>query len=1310
MTTPVRASFAQERMWFIEALDPESALYNQLICYRIKGNVDLATLGFSLDEVMRRHEALRTNLSVIEGQVYQHVLEDRHQDLCYIDLLEQATPMEAAGRMMVEEARRPFSLSSEALIRPEMFRVGHDDFLLAFITHHTIMDGWSMGLFIKELSVIYESRMAGTYSGTTLPAVPIQYRDYSIRQRNAFDSGAFEGQMGYWLKKLDGDLPVLQLPFDHPRPAVQSYSGRSYIMVVPPEMTASLKALGRKNKSTLFMVLLSAFYVLLYRYSGQDDIIVGSPIAGRNQFDIEGMIGLCINSLALRCAIAPGQTYLETLNQVRECTLEAYENQDLPFEKLVERLTVQRSLDTPPIFQALFQLRNFIEAGAVINGNHLERYEPEEVMAKVDLTLEVTESPEGLSCRFEYPMALFERETIVRMAAHWRNILESIISDPYVPASRICMLDDDELSSIMSFSKGPATGYPRESVSRIFEARVQEAPDAIAIRHGQDTLTYRELNVRADMLANHLKESGVSLGDRIAITMARSLRMVVAMLAILKAGAVYVPIDPSDGTDRIAGMLEDARPKTVIGEEYAYDGRPGCVDAGTGPDSPAYIMFTSGSTGRPKGVCIHHRGIVRLTVNTDYVTIKPGDRVAHISNPAFDAATFEVWGALLNGATLVILDKDMALSPSRLKEAIASEHIDVMFMTTPLFHTIVAMDPEAFTGIRDLIVGGDVLYPGPTAEALKRSRPVRLLNAYGPTENTTFSTCYEVTEATDSIPIGKPIAGSTAYILDRGLQPVPVGVAGEIYVGGDGVSAGYLSRPDLNEASFYPDPFNPRSKMYRTGDIGRLSPDGNISFIGRADGQVKIRGFRVETGEVVSALEGHSGVREAVVTAVSGPDGSKVLAAYLVKAGDDKVPVEELRSYLSKKLPAQMIPSGIVWIDEIPLTSRGKVDYGSLPVPESVRGNGAWAYRRHDSRMEEHLSAMSAIWGETLGLQGVNPDGDFFMLGGHSLLAIRLVSRIEDAFNVRLPVSMVFKAPTPRQMAYAVMGGHYGRDDHVMVLMKPGEGSPPIFCVHGVPGTLFDYDYMAPLLGGDRPVYGLQSPGLDGTVSTPETVGEIASVHVREICALQQHGPYHIVGYCAAAAIAYEIACQLEKAGERVGLLAVIDYDAPGKGYGDSRGPYYRFIKDNIGGARDHASAFMRSDMRVKAKKAVRLPVFLARKALRLPKEITPVAASPYPEWIMCYPEPQRSVAMACYDAIDHYSPGPYAGKVVAIVSSEKAESVKSRQGDVRLGWEKLAGDLTVHIVEGDHHSMKGLQASKAIARIIREEADGLKG
>jgi amino acid adenylation domain-containing protein len=929
--------------------------------------------------------------------------------------------------------------------------------------HHIISDGWSMGVLVRELGALYPAFAAGQPS--PLPELPIQYADFASWQRQWLAGEVLDYQLAYWKRQLAGAPPALELPTDRPRPAVQSYRGAALPVQLPRALSEALAALSRQEGVTLFMTLLAAFQALLWRYTGQDDIVVGSPIAGRTRAEIAPLIGFFVNTLVLRTDLSGEPTFRELLGRVREMTLGAYAHQDMPFDKLVDELQPERDMSRSPLFQVMFALQNTPMPALSLAEVTLSPLEAARPTAKFDLTLMLEEAREGIRGTLEYRTDLFDRATIERMAGHYRTLLEGIVEAPGRQVSELPMLTAEELHEILVAWNDTGTDYPADRcVHELFEAQAERTPDAVAVVFGDRQLSYRELNQRANQLAHQLRSlgvgriggiggiggaggaggaGGVGPATLVGLCVERSLEMVVGMLGILKAGGAYVPLDPNYPRERLAFMLEDTGAPVLLTQARLLDSLPEhgvqrlCLDTGweavaresvddprggAGSSSLAYVIYTSGSTGKPKGVAVTHQAIARLVCNTDYISLGPSDVVAQASSSSFDAATFEIWGALLHGARLVGIDKGVMLSPPDLARRLAADGVTALFITTALFNQVAREAPMAFAQLGSLLFGGEASDPRSVRAALQAGRPRRLLHVYGPTETTTFATWHEVTdvpEGATTVPIGRPIANTRAYVLDRWRHLVPAGIPGELYIGGPGVAQGYLNRPELTEQRFVPDPFSgePGARMYRTGDLCRWRPDGLLEHLGRSDTQVKIRGFRIELGEIESALAQHPAVREAVVLAREDSPGDKRLVAYLVTREAPLPGAGELRSYLQGRLPEFMIPAAFVVLDALPLTPNGKLDRKALPAPELDRAALSAGYFAPRTPTE---AALADIWSAVLGVEAVGIEDDFFELGGHSLRATQLASRIASALRVELPLRALFEARTVATQARLV--------------------------------------------------------------------------------------------------------------------------------------------------------------------------------------------------------------------------------------------------------------------------------------------------
>ncbi|MBI3947384.1 MAG: amino acid adenylation domain-containing protein [Armatimonadetes bacterium] len=1069
------ASFAQQRLWLIDQMAPGKPVYHIPLALRLKGPLDVAALESALGEVVRRHEVLRTRFVAQDGEPYQEILPAVPVPLPTVSLRD-ARPEEREGalrRFLSEESARPFDLAAAPLIRFALAATGDQEHVLLVVVHHIVFDGWSMGVFFRELAALYEAfRESGSeeHARSALPELPVQYADYAVWQREWLQGEALEAQLAYWRRQLGGELPALDLPFARPRPGVQSFRGGTCKENLPPALVARLEDLGRREGATLFMVLLAGFQALLSRYTGMEDIVVGTPIAGRSRTELEGILGFFVNTLALRTDLSGDPSFRGLLARVREVSLGAFEHQDLPFEKLVEALHPERDMSRNPLFQVSFALQNAPETPARLPGLDTEPVPIDRGVAPFDLSLDARAHEGGLRLTVEYSTDLFAPDDIERMLGHLRTLLEGAAADPGRRLSELPLLTEEEHHRILVEWNDTATDYPRDAlVHRLFEAQVARAPNAVALSQGEERLTYAELNRRANRLAHRLRALGVGPDTPVGIFMERSLELVTAFVGALKAGGAYLPLDPSYPAERIAFVLEDTGAPVVLTTRALRDSLPEfrghvlCVDDEDGlagesegdPDAGAQalglacILFTSGSTGKPKGVGITHRGIARTVLNTNYISLGPEDVVSQGSTASFDAATFEIWGALLNGCRLVIIPRETMLSPEALAAAVRRHGVTAMFLTTALFNQVAAEMPSALQPVRSVLFGGEAADPAAARAFLRHGFRGRLLNAYGPTETTTFASWYpivEVPEDAASIPIGRPIANTQLYVLDKAMRPAPVGVPGELYVGGDGVARGYLNRPELTAERFVASPFNVQrstlnvERLYKTGDLVRWRADGTLDFLGRMDHQVKIRGFRIELGEIEAVLSQHPGVRQCVVLVREDTPGEKRLVAYVVPA-DGGAPDGLLRAHLKAKLPEYMVPAAFVLLEKLPLTPNGKVDRRALPAPEATAVPAGAGFVAPRDALERRLAA---IWEELLNTRPVGATDSFFDLGGHSLLAMRLLARVRKDFGRELPLSAFFQAPTVEGTAGLLrVEGHAASVPPLVPVVRGGR--PPVF-------------------------------------------------------------------------------------------------------------------------------------------------------------------------------------------------------------------------------------------------------------------------
>ncbi len=1037
-------SFAQQRLWFIDQLEPGSPAYNLPTALRLRGRLDVPALRGSLEALVRRHESLRTVFAVRDGEPVQVIRPAGPVSLPVVELarLPGAARETEAVRLAEEEALRPFDLARGPLLRATLVRLGEDDHAALFTLHHVVSDGWSMDVLVREISALY--------AGEPLPELPVQYADFAVWQREWLSGETLEAQLGYWRQRLAGAPPVLDLPVDRPRPATPDARAGSVALALPAESWRELRELARREGATPFMALLAVWQLLLARWSGQEDVVVGSPIAGRTRTELEPLIGFFVNTLVLRTGVDDGLTFHELLARVRETTLGAFAHQDLPFERLVEELHPERSLAHTPLFQTMLALQNTARGELRMGALELAplRAGGGET-ARFDLALSAEEVDGELRGSITYRAELWDRSTVERMAAHLATLLESLAARPGRPVGEAGLLAPAERARLLDAGY-PRRGFRRESVHALFAEQAARTPDAVAVAAAGGTLTYAGLDLRADRLARHLRGRGVGPDVGVGIFMERSAELVVALLAVLRAGGAYVPLDPSYPAERLAFTLADSGARVVLTQAGLEERLPELGDVevvrvdeapaeappfppDVSPDNLAYVIYTSGSTGTPKGVAMTHGA---LTAHLQWLQraypLSADDRVLQKTPLGFDASVWELWAPLLAGATLVMAPPDAHRDPAELARVVERERITV-FQGVPSLLAAMAEDGELerCAGLRLLFSGGEAL-PAELAERARAATGAEVVNLYGPTEACIQSVTHRYsgggTGAT--VPIGRPVDNVRAVVLDRRGEPVPTGVPGELHLGGAQLARGYLGRPDLTAERFVPDPFGgePGARLYRTGDRVRWLAESALEFLGRVDEQVKVRGFRIEPGEVEAALERHPAVRDAVVVAREDAPGERRLVAYFA-AGGEPPAAGELRRHLRAHLPEHMVPSVFVALDALPLTPSGKLDRRALPAPEAGHAQGRVALRSAIER------ALADTWAEVLRVERVGLHDNFFDLGGHSLLATRLVSRVREAFGVELPVRALFEAPTVARLA-----------ERVAALRTDGgtEGAPPL--------------------------------------------------------------------------------------------------------------------------------------------------------------------------------------------------------------------------------------------------------------------------
>jgi len=1027
-------SFAQQRLWFLTQLEGLSETYHIPLALSLRGELDLPAWRQSLDALYARHEALRSRFVTVEGQPQAHILPADALPLTVHDLRGRQDAQIQARQLAQRLTEAPFDLTQGPLVRAALIRLADEEHLFLLTCHHIISDGWSTGILLRELGALYGALRRG--DAAPLPPLTLQYPDYAAWQRRYLTPERLAAQAQYWRETLSDAPALLTLPTDRPRPTVQSFSGGEVPIAIDAELTQALRQFSRQHGGTLFMTVLAAWSLVLARMAGQQELVIGTPEANRGRLETESLVGFFVSTLALRIDLRDDPDLPTLIARIRHAVLAARENRDLPFEQVVELVNPPRHLGYTPLFQVMLAWQDGSVRDISLPGLQAESAELGYQIAKYDLTLDLAERDEQISGTLNFATALFDRTTAERYGVYLVQVLRAMATNATQPASHLDLLPAAERELLLYGWNRTAEVYPAQSCAHVlFEQWAQRTPDAVAVVNDRDSLSYAQLNAHANQLAHQLIAQGVRPGDRVATSLERSVSLVIAQLAILKAGAAYVPLDPHLPVARQAWIIGDSGASLILCDrdlDREIAGEIACLRVDRlrqnpthdpavprAGDAPAYIMYTSGSTGTPKGVMVTHQGILRLAINNRFASFERGDRFAFAANPAFDASTLEMWGALLNGASLAIIAPEVLTEAEALAAALVRQGINVLFLTTSLFNQYAHSIAATLAQLKYLLSGGEAADPHAFARMLKEAGPVRLINAYGPTECTVFATTatIERVDPWQRLPIGRPIGNTRIYLLDEHGQPVPLGATGEIYIAGPGVALGYLNRAELTAERFLADPFNPGERMYRTGDLARYLADGNIDYLGRNDRQVKIRGFRIECGEIEARVAGHPAVREAVVDVLGEADNKRLVAWVVPEADADRQTLAvTLRQYLAGMLPEFMLPAAWVALDTLPLTPNGKLDRRALPEPQE----DAYVREVYAEPEGELETLLAGIWRELLGIERVGRHDNFFELGGHSLLAVKLMAQLRRV-GLSAGVQTLFTAPTLSTLAQTLV-------------------------------------------------------------------------------------------------------------------------------------------------------------------------------------------------------------------------------------------------------------------------------------------------
>lgn len=1292
-------SLNQERWWFLQQLQLQSPAYNLPISMKLKGRLEVEALRQALKVMVRQHTILQSVFPFVNGRVEVRAMGDAGLELSLKDF-SQVPPerrMAQAAEWLAAVARHPFDLAKGPLVRTALACLKDDEHLLLLVLHRIIGDASSAKLLAREMISGYTAAVRG--QPAPVGATTWQYEDFICWQRQELSQRLQEG-IAFW-KHLLNDASILEIPADRPRPPIQTSNGAVQEMRLPGDLAKELQELSHQKSTGLSLILLAALQILLHRYTQQADIVVGCAVNGRHRPETLSLIGCCDNILVCRTQVQSEASFDQMLAQLRTAWQEAMANQDIPFAKVVKEIITSRDMSRTPFFQVFFDFDEPPWEGQQTDGLTIEPWFFDPGIATYDLTLKVLPDRGGLECLFIFNTDLFEGATIGRMAGHYQTLLQGLVANPGEPIFRLPLLTAPERQQILVEWNDTATAYPKDRcMHELFADWALHRPEAEALSFAGRVLTYRELDIRSNRWAHYLRRLGVGPDTPVGICMESSVEMLVGMLGILKAGGCYVPLDVEYPAERIAFMLADTQAKMLLTQPHLLMGFGEnlealtlCVDpddtevAAESPQSPeniarpdnlACIFYTSGSTGKPKGVPVLHYAVNRLVRDTNYINFQPDDRVAQASNISFDGASFEIWGALLNGGCLVGCPKEILLSAGDFAIYLRDQKINVLFLTPALFYQIAREAPTAFRSVRDLVMGGEILEPRWVREVMRQAPPARLINGYGPTESTTFATWYQVAEIPEenrAIPIGRPISNTEVYILDRNLQPVPIGIPGELCIGGDGLARSYLNRPEETTEKFIPHPFreDSQARLYKTGDLARFLPDGNIDFLGRMDHQLKIRGFRIEPGEIETLLSSHPGVQQALVLAWEDEPGEKWLVAYIQPFRHFYLSPEILRDFLRGLLPLYMIPTYYLFLENFPLTPNGKINRAALPVPDRSHGLSEKIYMRSRNELEERLVE---LWEAVLGVRPIGVHDNFFSLGGHSILAARLTAHMEKIFRIKLPLSLIYERPTVAQMAEAIKGKGVSANSITSLMMPiyPQGTRPPFFLIQG----LDSLPHLRGALGEEQPLYGLRSPFtlIDQKLLTSGVQG-LAAHYLQAVRLIQSQGPYFFGGFSVGGVLAYEMARQVCQEGGEVALLFLLDPTPVGP-EAVFRVPLATFL-ERLGALNIQGKvSYLYTNLKDRFKK-------LAYRALRK-------AGLPLPFGLT-----QLAFDEAVFAALRDYKPPTLSVRALILESLKPPEACPYRWSEL------LSGPSEVQTIEADHMDICKLPHILAWVELLRQ-------
>ncbi len=1340
---PLRLSFSQERMWLMHQLDPRGAAYNVGGGLDIDGPLDAGVLQRTLDAVIARHEVLRTNYPSVEGQATVSIRPVLHLPLPVIDVSGAPDPAGAAQALGAALLHAPFDIAAEPLLRAALYRIGPERHLLCVSLHHLVTDAWSIGILVGDMFHCYDALAAGRTPDP--PSGQLTYVDYAHWQRDHLGGARLADQLAHWKQRLAGAEPVA-LPVDRPRSQRRSSAGAFAPLPLSDALVDALTALGARQGATLFMVMLAAFDVLLHRHTGAADLVVGVPVANRNRLASESLMGSLVNTLALRVGVDPDGDFTQLLAQVRETALDAFANQDLPFERLVAELPVERRPGESPVVSVMFDFQNAPVPGRAHGPLRMRPVMLPRGASQFDLSLFIFQAGLGRLASIEYSTELFDAATIGRLLEHYVAILEAVVADPTVPLSRIPIIGPEERAGLLAIGTRAAAGAAApQTVPAAFAACVQRSPDAVALVDAGGSVRYDELDAAAARLCACLQALGAGPGERVAVFLERDRQLAVALLAVLRTGAAYVPLDPRHPAERVGYTLGDCAPRVVLSHSRLRDAlaqaqaatgaaAPACLcidelpaapsplpaapEAGADPRRAAYVIYTSGSTGRPKGVEVSTGALANFLQSMRHTPgIQPSDRLLAVTTVAFDIAGLELWLPLTSGACVRLVSGDAAADGAALLDLMRRWRPTIMQATPATWKMLLEVGWEGDAALK-VLCGGEAFAPELAQALLERSHSV--WNLYGPTETTIWSTVHRVRDGEGPlVPIGTPIADTRVYVLDRHGALQPRGVAGEIFIGGAGVANGYFRRPELSAERFVADPFSPDpgARMYRTGDGGRIRADHRFECLARLDDQIKLRGYRIEPGEIEVAIKDHPAVRDAIVVGRAHGDGDQRLVAYYVAAsgpmagGHAPATPDTLRELLQRRLPSYMVPSAFVALDAFPTTPNGKIDRQRLPAPPAEAPAGAQALVGPRDALEAELVD---LWQEVLDIRPIGVRQGFFELGGHSLLAVRVFARIEKQLGVTLPLSTLLERPTIEYLAERIRRAR-GADAAAaataappdprpagpapesappayLVPVQPRGTRPPLFCVHGAGGNVLNFADLARRLGADQPFFGFQARGVDGRAEPFERIEDMAQAYVGELRMHQPRGPYFLTGYCGGGVIAFEMARRLRDQGEQVAFLGLLDCYRPGVGTGVKR--HERWA---TGVVTEGVPYLVRKTVIWLRRNFYQISCALRIAAYRVRGRTVPFELRDF--WL----------TQAFLESTRRYHPGVYEGRLTILRATQVDQELLGVGPE--LGWRGYATQgIEAFDVPGDHYSLLREPNIGVLAATLKQCLQGAEG